>query len=99
MSQSCRRIVLAPGAAGGTRQIAAIQKEKPDVLICGELNEWETSEYIRDLRYMGLDTSLIVLGHIVSEEPGLEWLVKWLQPQIPGIQVTHIPSKDAFTWV
>jgi hypothetical protein len=41
-------------AAGGTRQIAAIQKEKPDVLICGELNEWETSEYIRDLRYMGL---------------------------------------------
>lgn len=99
MSQSCSRIVLAPGAAGGTRQIAAIQKEKPDVLICGEINEWETSEYIRDLRYMGLKTSLVVLGHIVSEEPGLEWLVKWLQPQIPGIQVTHIPSKDAFTWV
>ena len=98
MSQSCSRIVLAPGAAGGTRQIEAIQKEKPDVLICGELNEWETSEYIRDLRYMGLQTSLIVLGHIVSEEPGLEWLVKWLQPQIPGIHVTHIPSNDAFTW-
>lgn len=97
-SQSCSRIVLAPGAAGGTRQIEAIQKEKPDVLICGELNEWETSEYIRDLRYMGLKTSLIVLGHIASEEPGLEWLVKWLQPQIPAIQVTHIPSNDAFTW-
>lgn len=99
MSQSCRRIVLAPGAAGGTRQIEALQKEKPDVMICGELNEWETSEYIRDLRYMGLKTSLIVLGHIVSEEPGLEWLVKWLQPQIPAIKVTHIPSNDAFAWV
>lgn len=47
---------------------------------------------------MGLKTSLIVLGHAVSEEPGLEWLVKWLQPQIPAIQVTHIPSNDAFTW-
>jgi putative NIF3 family GTP cyclohydrolase 1 type 2 len=91
--------VLAPGAAGGTRQIEALQKEKPDVMICGELNEWETSEYVRDLRYMGLKTSLIVLGHIVSEEPGLEWLEKWLQPQIPGIKVTHIPSNDAFTWV
>lgn len=98
-SQLCSRIALNPGAAGGTRQIEAIQKAKPDVLVCGELNEWETSEYIRDLRYMGLKTSLIVLGHIVSEEPGLEWLMKWLQPQIPGIQVTHIPSKDAFTWV
>lgn len=97
-SQACSHIVLAPGAAGGTRQIEAIRKEKPDLFICGELNEWETSEYIRDLRYMGLKTSLIVLGHIVSEEPGLEWLVKWLQPQIPNIKVTHIPSNDAFTW-
>ena len=98
MSQSCSRVVIAPGAAGGPRQIEALQKEKPDLFICGELNEWETSEYVRDLRYMGGKTALIVLGHIVSEEPGLEWLVKWLQPQIPGIKVTHIPSNDAFTW-
>lgn len=28
MSQSCSRIVLAPGAAGGTRQIEALQKRK-----------------------------------------------------------------------
>lgn len=97
-SQMCSRVVLFPGAAGGTRQIEALQKEKPDIFICGELNEWETSEYVRDLRYMGSKTSLIVLGHIVSEEPGLEWLVKWLQPQIPAIKVTHIPSKDAFAW-
>ena len=96
-SQMCSRVVLFPGSAGGTRQIEALRKEKPDIFICGELNEWETSEYVRDLRYMGLKTCLIVLGHIVSEEPGLEWLVKWLQPQVPAIKVTHIPSKDAFT--
>lgn len=95
---NCSKIVIAPGAAGGTRQIEAIRDEKPDLFICGELNEWETSEYIRDLRYMGAKTSLIVLGHIVSEEPGLEWLVRWLQQQIPGIKVAHIPSTDAFTW-
>ena len=98
LSQLCSRILLSPGAAGGTRQIESLRKEKPDILICGELNEWETSEYVRDLRYMGSKTSLIVLGHIASEEPGLEWLVKWLQPQIPGIKVTHIPTNDAFTW-
>ncbi|MCW3109976.1 MAG: NGG1p interacting factor [Segetibacter sp.] len=98
MSAACTKIVIAPGASGGPRQIEAIRKEKPDLFICGELNEWETSEYIRDLRYSGGKTSLIVLGHIVSEEPGLQWLVKWLQPQIPDIKVTHIPSTDAFTW-
>ena len=97
-TQLCTRIALIPGAAGGRTQITALQNEKPDLLICGELNEWETSEYIRDLRAMGSKTSLLVLGHIVSEEPGLEWLEKWLQPQLPGIKVTHVPSTDAFRW-
>lgn len=97
-TQLCTRIALIPGAAGGRTQITALQKEKPDLLICGELNEWETSEYIRDLRSTGSKTSLLVLGHIVSEEPGLEWLEKWLQPQLPAIKITHIPSTDAFRW-
>ncbi len=96
--QTCSRICLIPGAAGGRTQISALQKEKPDLLIVGELNEWETSEYIRDLRAAGSKTSLLVLGHIVSEEPGLEWLVQWLQPQLPAIKVTHMPSMDAFSW-
>lgn len=98
LSAKCARIVLAPGAAGGPRQMAALRAEKPDLFICGELNEWETSEYVRDLRYMGGKTALVVLGHIVSEEPGLQWLAGWLQPQIPDIKITHIPSMDAFNW-
>ena len=98
LSQSCSRIVLIPGAAGGRRQIEVLQKEKPDLLIVGELNEWETSEYVRDLRFSGSKTALLVLGHIVSEEHGLVWTVNWLQPQVPGIKVTHIPSGDAFRW-
>src|SRR5205814_6427592 len=97
-SQLCSRIALMPGAAGGRRQIEVLQKEKPQLLIVGELNEWETSEYMRDMRFMGSKTPLLVLGHIVSEEPGLEWLVQWLQSQVTGIQVTHVPSKDAFSW-
>ncbi len=98
LSQNCSRISLMPGASGGTSQIGVVRKEKPDVLICGEINEWETAEYIRDMRQMGSQTSLVILGHSVSEEPGLEWLVDWLQPQIPGIKITHIPSNDPFIW-
>ena len=97
-SQQHTRILLMPGASGGKSQITALHKEKPDLLICGELNEWETSEYIRDLRSTGSKTALVVLGHIVSEEPGLEWLVHWLQPQVPAIKVTHIPTTDVFSW-
>ena len=98
LAQPCTRIVLSPGAAGGRKQIGWIEQYQPDVFICGELNEWETSEYIRDARYQGKKIALVVLGHAVSEEPGLEWLVPVLRKKIPGVQVTHLPSGDAFTW-
>jgi putative NIF3 family GTP cyclohydrolase 1 type 2 len=95
-AQVCERIVLSPGAAGGKSQIGMIEKYKPDLFICGELNEWETSEYIRDARYQGQKTALIVLGHSVSEEPGLQWLLPVLNQKFPGLKATHLPSGDAF---
>ncbi|WP_298739999.1 Nif3-like dinuclear metal center hexameric protein [uncultured Chitinophaga sp.] len=99
LSQSCERIALLPGAAGGQRQIALVEKEQPDVLIAGEVHEWETAEYIRDARQLGSKTALIVLGHSQSEEPGMEWLVDWLQPKLQGVTVTHITSGNPFTFV
>ncbi len=99
LSQVCERIALIPGAAGGQMQISLVEKQKPDTLIVGEVHEWETAEYIRDARSMGSKTSLIILGHAVSEEPGMEWLVEWLQPKVPGIKITHISSGDPYTWI
>lgn len=96
--QSCKRVVLSPGAAGGRSQISWIQKYDPDVFICGELNEWETAEYVRDARFQGKKLGLIVLGHSASEEPGLEWLVPVLKEKAPGIMVTHVVSNDPFAW-
>lgn len=98
LSWNCQRIVLLPGAWGGRRQIDALQNEKPDLLMVGELQEWETSEYIRDAQHKGEKTALMVMGHAVSEEPGMEWLVHWLQPQFPKIKITHVPSKSPFYW-
>jgi putative NIF3 family GTP cyclohydrolase 1 type 2 len=95
-NQTCKRVALLPGAAGGRSQIQVLQKEKPDVLIVGEVSEWETAEYIRDAQAMKLPMSLIVLGHAESEEPGMEWLVSWLQPKVSGVKVTHVPSHYPF---
>ena len=99
LSQPLSRIALLPGAAGGQTQISIVEKEKPDVLIVGELSEWETAEYIRDARALGSKTTLVVLGHSVSEEPGMEWLVEWLRPKAPGLPITHIASGNPFSWV
>ncbi len=97
--QVCERIALLPGASGGQKQMSLVEKEKPDVLIVGEVHEWETAEYIRDARSLGAKTSLIILGHSVSEEPGMQWLGEWLQLKVAGIKITHIASGDPFRWV
>lgn len=95
----CSKIIIMPGAWGGKEHVAAILKEKPDLLIAGEANEWETPEFVRDARAQGRNISLLVLGHAVSEEPGMAWMARWLQPQLPGLRVTHIASKSPFTLV
>ncbi|MES1182038.1 MAG: Nif3-like dinuclear metal center hexameric protein [Flavobacterium sp.] len=97
--QSCQKIALLPGAWGGQRQVSVAESDKPDLIIVGELQEWETAEYIRDARALGSKIALIVLGHSVSEEPGMEWLVDWLQPKVPELKITHIASGNPFKWV
>jgi putative NIF3 family GTP cyclohydrolase 1 type 2 len=99
LEDTCQRALLLPGAWGGRAQITQLMDEKPDLLICGEVAEWETSEYIRDARATGLKKSLVVLGHAQSEEPGLAWLVGFLKEKAPQIQATHIPSQSPFTFV
>ena len=94
ISQVCRKILVLPGAYGGRRHIEAIGATKPDVLVCGEIQEWETAEYIRDAQTKGQKLALVILGHVLSEEPGSAYLANWLKEILPGMPVTHIPSKN-----
>jgi len=98
LSGMCSIITLLPGAGGGHNQLETFIKSKSDLLIVGECSEWETPEYFRDAIALGKPVSLIVLGHSFSEEPGMEYLVKWLQSRFPAIPVKHIASGEPFTW-
>lgn len=95
LNQTCSKVLLLPGAVGGKRQIESIMKEKPDVLICGESNEWETPEYVRNAVEMGQKLSMIEIGHSASEEGGSEFLTSWIRKYTPEIPVTHIPSGNS----
>lgn len=99
LSQTCGKILLMPGAAGGKRQIEALRKEQPDVLLCGEIQEWETAEYVRDARTKGQKLTLIVMGHAVSEEPGAEFMATWLKAKLPAIPVTHLSSHNPLSYL
>lgn len=92
----CKKILVMPGAAGGKAQITNIGKYNPELLIVGELSEWETAEYVRDARAVGKQLSLIVLGHADSEEPGSKYMAEWLKKNVPGVNVVEIPAGNPF---
>jgi putative NIF3 family GTP cyclohydrolase 1 type 2 len=98
-AQSCTKVLFMPGAAGGTRQIQSIGKIKPDVMICGEISEWETAEYVRDARAKGDNVSLVVLGHIASEEPGSAFMLDWLKENTPSIKATHVYCGNSLSFM
>ena len=99
LQQKCETVALLPGAWGGKAQVSIVEEKHPDVLIVGEISEWETGEYIRDCKAFGAKTALIILGHSVSEEPGMEWVAQWMKPKFPGLKIQHIASGNPFTWV
>ena len=99
VNQKCTRIGVLPGAPGGQRQVAYAEKYKPDVLIIGETQEWETAEYVRDEYLLGGKMSMIILGHNFSEDPGMDYLVEWLQPKLKNVKITHIASGEPFVWM
>lgn len=97
-AQSCQKVLFLPGAAGGKRHITEAGKIKPDVLIVGEIQEWETAEYVRDAQAKGDNLSLVVLGHIASEEPGSEFMAGWLKQHFPAIKSVHVPANNSLSF-
>ena len=83
-------VALIPGAAGLREQVEGLNAPNVDVLIAGEASEWETVEYVRDAVAQGRAKGMILLGHEVSEEPGMEQCAVELRELFPGVKVDHI---------
>jgi putative NIF3 family GTP cyclohydrolase 1 type 2 len=96
---TCRRVMLYPGSPPGQFQMLALGRDDVDVLVTGEINEWEACEYVRDANRSGRPRGLIVLGHAVSEEAGMGWLAEWLRERAPGVPVAHVPTGEPLRMV
>lgn len=89
------KIVLVPGAAGSDRHRQALRQDI-DVLVIGEAREWETVEYVADAVSAGQKKALIILGHVPSEQDGMEEFARWLGTFVKEVPVTFVPTTDPF---
>jgi putative NIF3 family GTP cyclohydrolase 1 type 2 len=86
------------GLLPGSTPIQAALRTLPgvDAIVAGEVREWETVEYVRDTLTTGGKKGLILIGRIVSEEPGMQLCARWLTTIVPEVRSTAIPAGDPY---
>jgi hypothetical protein len=85
---------LAPGTIAIQETLAILPQV--DVMIAGEIREWESSEYARDLLAAGRNKALIVVGRSLSEEPGMKRCAEWLTATIRDVPARWVPAGDPY---
>jgi hypothetical protein len=89
-----RKIVLLPGSTPIQSSVEVLPGV--DTIIAGEVREWESVEYVRDTVALGGKKSLILVGRIVSEEPGMQNCAQWLKTIVPEVTSTWITAGDPY---
>ena len=89
-------IAMQPGAGGPAGHRRALQRPEVEVLLIGEVPEWETIEYVNDAVAEGKRKALLLVGHIPSEQPGMENCAVWLKTFIKGVPVGFVPTIEPF---
>jgi len=95
-NQRIRRVALVPGASGFVREAQALEMPDVDVLLTGEPREWETVEYVADAVTQKKGKGLIILGHIPSEQAGMEECTRWLKSFVNEVSIEFVPTADPF---
>lgn len=88
------KILVGPGYATPRMTVEA------DVVIGGEQQEadggFDNVEYVMDAASLGIAKGVIMLGHVVSEEAGMEDYGNWLRTFIPDMPIQFVPAGEPF---
>jgi putative NIF3 family GTP cyclohydrolase 1 type 2 len=89
-----RRVMLHPGVM----PVATMWKnyDKVDLLLAGEVREWECTFYAADKQANGEKRSLVTIGRVASEEPGMMACATWLSSLDKNIPAKWISAGDPY---
>ena len=89
-----RTVALLPGSTSIQTSLEALPSA--DVILGGEVREWESVEYVRDTVAAGGRKGMILTGRIVSEDPGMNVCASWLKTIVPEVKTSWIGAGDPY---
>ncbi len=90
------KVGFSVGAPGGSSHIRMLRNREIEVLVAGEAPEWETYSYANDALEQGKKKAVIFLGHIKSEEAGMEYCAQWLETFVKDVPIYFIENDSNF---
>jgi NIF3 (NGG1p interacting factor 3) len=89
-----RRVMLHPGVM--TPATMWQRYAETDLVVTGEVREWENTHYAADIYTAGEKRGLVTIGRVASEDPGMRVCAAWLKTLVPEIPARWIPTGDLY---
>jgi|SoiMethySBSTD1v2_1073268.scaffolds.fasta_scaffold17879_6 putative NIF3 family GTP cyclohydrolase 1 type 2 len=93
-TMTVRKIGLLPGFTLIQASIAIMPDV--DVIIAGEVQEWESATYAQDVAFAGVKKGFISIGRVVNEAPGMQVCADWLKTIVSEVPVRFISAGDPY---
>lgn len=89
-----RRVLLHPGSM--TPATMWQRYSEVDMIVAGEVREWENTHYAADMFTAGEKRALVTIGRVVSEEPGMRACADWLKTVMKEVPAKWIDAGDPY---
>lgn len=89
-------VAYVPGASGSAAHMKNLRQSEVDVVVAGEVPQWETYEYVRDAIQQGKNKAIVFIGHINSEEYGMKFCADWLRTFVSDIPIHFVPCGSSY---
>jgi hypothetical protein len=67
-----------------------------DLMITGEVREWENTFYAADMFTAGEKRGLVTIGRVASEDPGMRACAAWLRSVVKEVPTRFIAAGDLY---
>ena len=89
-----RRVLLYPGTM--TPATMWQRYSTVDLIVAGEVREWENTFYAADMFTAGEKRALVTIGRVVSEDPGMRACAEWLKTLVKEVPAQWIGAGDPY---
>jgi len=89
-----RRILIHPGPM--TPATMWQRYSEVDLIVAGEVREWENTHYAADMFTAGEKRVLVTVGRVVSEDPGMRACADWLKTVVKEVPSKWLATGDPY---